>query len=257
MELKNAVKTIFRMLKDDAKIDYLFNECNRQLVLGISAGDKHPRIGTLDSDLKYMAELRPGLTTHPSMVDDDSFVRKFIGDDTVYRYTHISMPSQRIELDYFVVSENSKSPDIAGNTSISSILDDGEPKVFAIMVLNEEHPSVSDDTFGKIVKHELTHVLLEMIQWVLHIPVFTDADDDTVGLIEDDKELYEFEEFLCDYIQWDSTVSPGEDPIEKFEEAMKKYLTWLAVDVYTLYLEAIQEYYLEANRPKPDESEEE
>ena len=261
---------VFSNLKD-VKIDTIFNDFNRQFVLDISSGSCHPisseHLSDIFDDISDRMKDMGALENLDFVEESKKFVSEKIGD-AAFRYHHISIPSYSTEIDYFVSLEDMNNleechpaytkidsemvNDVSGESS------DKIPGVFATIVVLENHDCITDDTFGKIVKHELTHVMCETIHHVLDVDVYEDhATNESIldrSNEEDSKDIDAFEEFLCDYIQWDATVGPNEDPVEKFKEIMKKYLTWIASDLYKPYIEGVDEYYRESTSKEREES---
>lgn len=240
---------IFKQLKDEG-VNHLFNDLNRRLVLGISAGDTTPKpVDSIKDEFPGMlyrySELKQLADVDIDMCID--FISKHISNSTTYRHHVIDMQSSYDTIiEYFVLSGGDRPvSDPASNTLIiTTPRHEGklENVIYAVMFIYEDHPSVGEDTIGKIVKHELTHVLLELMEFVMDTPIWNDPITDE-ELFESKEERLAFEEFLCDYIQWDSTAGPNEDPVDKFRDVAKTYLTWIASDLYEPYLSAIEEYY--------------
>lgn len=240
---------IFGNLKRQG-VNHLFNDLNRRMILGISAGDTIlKQIDALSDEFEGMLHRYMQLTNNPQS-DDIESIKSFIKQHTdgikSYRHHIIDMEKEYDTIiEYFVFRGDVPEEGPAAKTLITtSCRQDGllETTIHATIIIFEDHPSVGEDTMGKIVKHELTHVLLELMEHGFGAPIWNDAATDK-ELFDSKEELQGFEEFLCDYIQWDSSVGPNEDPIDKFRDVMKTYLTWIASDLYEPYINAVEEYY--------------
>lgn len=249
----NNWKQIFRQLKE-AGVNSMFQELNRKLVLGISTGDATPKSPDTWDDIESQIISHMKNIKHVKEDDIDcdreiKFIKPVIENCISYRHHNIDIPSYGLMLDYFIVK--GEPSDTPAKTMMSTVMDhdNGNFVVYSIMIIFEDHDVVTDDTLSKIVKHELTHVLLETMEYPLGISIYNNPTTDK-ELFDDENELASFQEFLCDYIQWDSTVSPNEHPVAKFREAMKKYLTWIASDLYEPFIQAVEEYYNEEKETK-------
>lgn len=244
-------KKLFKNLTE-ANIDSLFIEWNRQMVLRISSGDSHPKPGESLSEItENMHNARKDISEDSSseFYAVENFLKSNIKEDSSFRYYSIQLNGYDVLIDYFVVLDEVDSDNkFAASTIINPYYtEDDKPFTFATILIREKHSAVTDDTFGMILKHELTHVIWEYLNVTTNI--LTESLDDP-DITNDD--LDSFEEFLCDYIQCEATASPNEDPVEKFTGIMKRYLTWIANDVYAPYLDLVSEYYREKQSEEND-----
>lgn len=250
-------KEVFKFLKEECRINSVFNEFDRQLVLDISSDRTPPKVSTEISSEFDEIEKR-GKTFADSLPLDEvkHFIQDLVSVGKKYRHHTISVPQYKTMIEYFVVSECVRNEDSLVKSVLSedeqaktlilshpSVMNPEDGWVYAVMVVFEDWDNVTDDNFGKIVRHELTHVILEVIDCIMGAEIFTDSSTGE-PLIADKREQREFEEFLCDYIQCDSTVGPTSDPVEVFNDVIKNHLTWIAGDLYRPYLNDVSDYYL-------------
>lgn len=242
MEPKEQYKEAFKILKEEADINSVFSEFNRQMVLAISSGDAHPRDGgTLGEVLKDIHENRTKVVGDEFLQKNnksDDFVKADITDKTAFRYYTIEIPQYRTYVDYFVNLGEVDSDEVpAAETYIEYYRD--SDSVCATIMIRQKHECVSDETIGKILKHELTHVVLFSIQYLSSISI------DYSSSIADENDRKTFDEFLCDYIQCEYITGPNDSPVAVFDDVCENYLTWVANDAYVPYKEAVVEYYKE------------
>lgn len=120
--------------------------------------------------------------------------------------------------------------------------------VFAIIMVGDKSPQISDTTRGPIIKHELTHILIKYLVDVEHPDLFNIYKDDLTK-----EELDSFIEFLCDFIQCDSSVINKftVNPINKFVDTMEILFKPETVEQYAPYLKSISRFYnLRGEEPK-------
>lgn len=115
---------------------------------------------------------------------------------------------------------------------------DGD-KIEALMLIGNGSENVTDKTRGPIIKHELTHVLLKYFTEI-KIPDFGNMIKDLT-----DEEWKDFVEFLCDFIQFDSSIinryTPN--PISKFGDALEFIFKPGTAEKYAPYMKAISGYF--------------
>lgn len=227
MELKEVFKQLKETIEPD--ITSMFVEFNRRLVNGVATGDAHPRTNdTLKDVLESMKAERADEDDSFHLTED--FVIKAIGEKE-YKYYHASVPVYDTEVHYFVSYNEVGETSLAG-TILMTKAEGG--KHYAAIVVNANHPSVTTDTIGKILKHELTHVALFIIN---------EMENSPLNNIEDEGERISFEEFLCDYIQCELLADPNEDPTVIFEDICEEHFTEEVVKKYQPYIKAVVEYY--------------
>lgn len=242
MEIKEQYKEAFKVLKEEVNINSLFSEFNRQMVLSISSGSAHPRAGsTLEDVLKESHE------TMSSIVGEDwissehkhgDFVKKDITEDSSFKYYSIKLPQYNIYIDYFVNLDPVDSDKVPPAETYMEYYRKSD-SIFSTIIIRQKHDCVTDETIGKILKHEITHIILYAITYLSTMGV------DYIASIEDENDRKTFDEFLCDYIQCEAITGPSDSPIAVFDDVRKTYLTWVANDAYDPYLNAISEYYKE------------
>lgn len=256
MELKEQYKEAFKILKEEANINTLFSEFNRQMVLAISSGSAHPREGdTLEEVLSNTRDYINGIVgegwLNPGNNAYGDFVKNDINENTSFKYYTIKLPQYNVYIDYFVnlgPVDSDKVP--AAETYMEYYMK--ADSVFATIMIRQKHDCVSDETIGKILKHELTHVILFAVTHLSTINI------DYCSGIEDENDMKTFDEFLCDYIQCEAITSPNDSPLAVFDDVRKTYLTWVASDAYEPYLNAVSEYYKElSEQPEEDDEQEE
>lgn len=253
----NEWKQLFRHLKNMG-VNSIFQEFNRCLVLDIATGDSTPKSSDTvdiveDSIKQHRKELQHVDDSYPIDVSNIvDFVVPVIKNCESYKYYTINILSHKVIIEYFIVKGSVPQETTPAKTPMSVVLDnyDNEFSLHAAIIIFEDHECISDETLGKILKHELTHIVLEHMNFCTTVPLPEDNMDNeksSDNLTRKEKELYEFREFLCDYIQYDTEANPNENPVEKFKDDAKKYLTWIAIDAYKPFIQAVEEYYKEEN----------
>lgn len=243
MEHNEQYKEAFKMLKEEANVNTLFSEFNRQMVLAISSGSAYPREGgTLPEIMATIHESMSDIVGEEWMSSThnkhDDFVKNDITEETSFKYYSINLPQFNTYINYFVSLGSVDSDAVpAAETYMEYYMK--SDSVIATIMIRQKHDCVSDETIGKLLKHELTHVMLYGIAYLSTIGI------DYLATIEDENDRKTFDEFLCDYIQCEAITGPNDSPIAVFDDVRKSYLTWVASDAYEPYLKAISEYYKE------------
>lgn len=251
-------KKMFGVLKEN-NVSELFNELNRMFVLQVASDGAIPKkVSELEDEYpniqsKYL-ELKGCCNDGDDFDTSDSikFIEKNIYGDMTFRHHTINCDKFNTIIEYFLASgrncDECDSSDTAGRTLIETSFrkneesSDVEMVVHATMIIYEDYPHITEDNLGKVIKHELTHVLLEIMEFVMGISCANDPETNE-ELFSSIEEFRGFTEFLCDYIPVDAETERGGDPIDKFDHIRKTFLTWVAADLYEPYLKAVAEYY--------------
>lgn len=255
MDLKEQYKEAFKLLKEEVDVNAIFSEFNRQLVLAISSGDAHPKSGdTLDGVLKEMCQLRRSSVGEEFDLNGDeekitTFVKHDIQEETSFKHYCIEISLYHTRIDYFVNLGEVDSDKVSAAETYIQYYKDSD-MVCATIMIRQKHDSVSDETIGKILKHEVTHVMLFGIE---HLSI---TNLSYLSSIEDTNDRVVFDEFLCDYIQCEHIAAgPNDNPLSVFDDICENYLTWVANDAYVPYKEAVAEYYKDLEETTKEGSE--
>lgn len=251
MELNEQYKKAFSVLKEEANVNNLFSEFNRQLVLSISSGSAHPRSGStlvdvLDDIHQTMANVLGDDNWVASGNKHDEFIKNDISEESSFKYYNLNLPQYNTHINYFVNLEHVDSDKVPPAETYMEYHMKSD-SIFATIMVRQKHDCVSDETIGKILKHEMTHILLYAVMYLSGINV------DYLASIENEDDRKTFEEFLCDYIQCEAITGPNDSPIAVFDDVRKNYLTWVASDAYTPYLKAILEYYKDSSEQSEED----
>ena len=113
-------------------------------------------------------------------------------------------------------------------------------RVEAVMIIGDGSPNVTDDTRGPILKHELTHILIKYLMDIGNPSLL-----ENVFATPSKEELDEFIEFLCDFIQFDSTIinKYTVHPITRMAEAMEFIFKSGMEEKYSPYMRAIAPFF--------------
>ena len=253
---KELYKSIFAKLKD-VKIESMFDTMNKDLFMGIATGSSQPIIGE---------ELDKILTENNITGNTATYLKECIPNEASFRHHSIDISQYKIHIEYFVLldrelsgkykeylnydttkADDSIPPAVVSIQLSDNIEDESIPLITATIIVSEFSNTVTDATFSKIVKHELTHILLAYITQIMRVPVFCD-DTLQVPLLSPEEQAM-FEEFICDYIQYESIgIISNESPITRFEDDVKNYMKPHMHETYLPFIDAVIAYYLDKDK---------
>lgn len=242
----NPYKQIFSTLKQN-NVNAVFRALNKELVLGIANGDMRPK--TEDDFPEIIRDIKSRFSDLRGRDTDVDLTEEFLNNHlTGMKFCHnvIDTPSYGVSIDYYAASGETAESHPAKTLILTMLNTEGSSVIHADMVIFKNHECVSDDNIGKIVKHELCHIMLEVMRSVLNVGVWVDPVTSSNLLASEER--YTFEEFLCDYLPCEELAGPNGDPVDVFRDVMKRYLTWVASDLYDEYLKAVVDYYNDAER---------
>lgn len=115
-------------------------------------------------------------------------------------------------------------------------------ELVGMIVIGDKNPVITNQSRGQILDHEFAHIMLEFTR--------CHATEEQVAKLDEIKEdlgdKYPlFEEFLCDFIPYDSTVVNRfkVSPIAKFSDAMNEFFKDDVIEAYAPIVKAISPYY--------------
>ena len=259
------------MTKDEARLELfkelrengftkLFEDYSKSFITGIVLTKQRP----IKKD--QLIEILDNETDHTRDITDDiaSAIKSIVSNDDIFRYHCIKMYD--IIVHYIFIKNNSlKGRDLiegdpTGVTIMQTNSDafvetpsqpdgqDGEPvigpkcfKLFSSIIIGGSHQSITDRTLGFITKHELAHVVFRYLTDILH-PGIIDKYRDTLS----EEDIDKFTEFLCDFIQFDTTVinKYTVNPVAKFVDFMPVLFTEDAIETYNPLVKAISPFYV-------------
>ena len=245
------------MEKDEARLNYfkelresgltkLFEEDVRIFFGGIVSSTRNPM------NKEKLLEIFKQMPEAILPIQLEEHIVGLIKDTDVFRYHQI--PVHDIMVHYIYINNDDlvgRNPDYlnpAGLSTSCTIGGDGSEKKssdfseFAMILIGDKHPVVTDRTRGFIVKHEFAHVILHYICYVVNPGIRAKYLE---WLTEE--ELHEFDEFICDFVQFDSTIinKYTPNPIARFVDTMPLIYNDNAIEHYNPFIKAISPFFNE------------
>lgn len=125
--------------------------------------------------------------------------------------------------------------------------DETRKKIEAVMVIGNGSENVNDTTRGPLIKHELCHIVLKYLLEIGRPDVleFLENGETEPDAIPTKEDMAEFTEFLCDFIQFDSTIinKYTVNPITKFSDALEFIFKPGTGDKYSRFLRSIAPFF--------------
>ena len=251
MSKDEARLALFRELREAGFVK-MFEELSKHFLAGIVATARPP----INKEM-----LEEQLSEEDSGILEESTkatILKWIQSGDRFRYHKIQIEDMMIH--YFYVTNgtmagrNEFNPDASGLSYI--ITDPTIPKVkesedeegriqkptrlFAAILVGEEHPAVTDRTRGLIVKHEFAHVIFQYIVTLTSPGLLEKYKEELT-----DEEIWEFREFLCDFVQFDqATINKyTPNPVVTFVDTMPLVFHEDAIEKYNPLIKSIASFF--------------
>lgn len=248
------------MTKDEAKLEYfkelreagltkLFEEDQRQFFAGIVSTAKNPMNKEKLNDI-FSQE---GPSKIPDVLKD--YANKILNDEDIFRYHMISIRGE-ILVHYIYINNASltgRDERFANPAGLSGMITsqqlvppeeenpyDSEYKEFGIILIGDKNPVITDRTRGFVVKHEFAHIIHHYVCNIVS-PGIRDKYLEWLT----PEELQEFDEFICDFIQFDFTIinKYTTNPIARFVDTMPLIYNKDAIEKYNPMVKAISPYF--------------
>lgn len=248
------------MTKDEARLEYfkelreagltkLFEEDQRQFFAGIVSTAKNPMNKEKVNDI-FSQE---GPSVIPDVLKD--YANKILRDTDIFRYHMIPIRGE-ILVHYIYINNASleNRDEKFGNPAGLSVMiasdqlvppETEEPynseyKEFGLILIGDKNPVITDRTRGFVVKHEFAHIVHYYVCNVTN-PGLRDKYLEWLT----PEELQEFDEFICDFIQFDSTIinKYTPNPIARFTDTMPLIYNNDAIEKYNPMVKAISPYF--------------
>lgn len=175
-------------------------------------------------------------------VGEDDVVRYYRFSIDEYVFNYLAIPTTTVRGKFKDVPDDSVAVcNVEIHSGVRSNGENGIVRVDAAIVIGLNDPIVTAKFLPHLVKHEIAHVLLEVIQ-------FEHPDEFKLFRKDVGADTYKyFIEFLCDYIQFDYLVMNRfiPKPIPTFREWMSEIKTKVAGAFYSRFLDAIEPLYVQ------------